>query len=103
MQRYRQRLAGSQEGFGVANEIFNLSAKRENSSSRVVHVERRMSQRAAAIIGSVERQIIRAKKVVAATIDHVVAVAAYRQTLPVEGILLSERKGQISADRESDV
>ena len=87
----------------MANEIFNLSAKRENFSSCVVHVVRRMSQCAAAIVGPVKRQIIRAKKVVAVAIDHVVAVAVYRQTSPVEGILLSQREGQIRADRESDV
>lgn len=87
----------------MANEIFNPSAKGENFSSRVVDVVWRMSQCAAAIIGPVKRQIIGTKKVVAAMIDHIVAVAAYRQTLAVEGILLSEREGQIRADRESDV
>ena len=42
----------------MANEILNLSAERDNFSSRVVHVVWRMSQCAAAIIGPVKRQII---------------------------------------------
>ena len=94
---------GIQKSFIMTNEIFNSSAKRENSSSCVVHVVRRMSQGPASIIGLMKRQIIRSEKVVAVTIDHVVAVTAGGQTLPVEGILLSCRERQIREDRESDM
>ena len=36
-------------------------------------------------------------------IDHIVAVAAYGQALPLDGILLSEREDQIRADRATNV
>jgi hypothetical protein len=87
----------------MANESLNLSAERENFSAFIVHVVWRMSQCAAAMIGPVKRQIIGAKEVVAAMIEHIVAVAAYYQALPLEGILLPEREGQIRGDRATDV
>src|SRR5262245_47823538 len=97
------RLLRNQKAFGVANEFFDLSVERVNFSLCVVHVVRRISQCAAAIISPVKRQIIGAKEVVAAMIDHIIAVAAYPQALLIEGILLPEREGQIGTDRTSDV
>jgi hypothetical protein len=87
----------------MANEIFDPSVERENFSSRIVHVVRRMSQCAAAIIGPVKRQIIGAKEVVPTVIDYIVAIAAYCQALLLEGILLPEREGHIRAGRANDV
>jgi len=53
----------------------------------VVNMMWRMRQQTPAVVGSVERQVVGAKEIIASGIDQVVAVAVYRQSLPVESVL----------------
>jgi hypothetical protein len=75
----------------------------KHAAPLVVHMMRRMRQQTFAVVGSVERQIIRAKEIIASSIDHVVAVAAYHQSLPVQNLLFAQRQRQISTNGNRDM
>ena len=97
------QLRGRQKRFCLSDEVFNLPGKRMHFAASVVQMARRMRQGAAAVVGAVERQIVGAEKIGAVTIDQVISVAVHRQTSPVKGVFLAQRKLQIRVDGNGDV
>ena len=87
----------------MVDEILHLPTKRQDSSPFIVHVVRRMGQSAAAVISSVERQIVCSKKIVARALDQVIAITAYLQPLAPKSIFLAQRERQILGHGDTDV
>ena len=84
--------ARGKEKFSLGDEIMNVPGEGTNAASLIVKMMRGMRQQLFAIVGSVEGQIVGAEEIITSGVDHVVAVAANRQFLPVEGILFAQRQ-----------
>ena len=81
----------------------HVSTEGKHPAPLVVSMMWRMRQQTFAVVGSVERQIVRATEIIAGGIDQVVAVAAYRQSLPVESILFAQRQCHIVVNWNRDI
>ena len=81
----------------------HVSSEGINAAPLVVSMMWWMRQQTSAVVGSVKRQIVRAKEVSAGSVDHVIAVAAYRQSLPIVTILFTQSKSHIPANGDSDL
>jgi len=81
----------------------HVSAEVKPTAPLVVNMMWRMRQQTFAVVGSVERQIVRATENIAGGIDQLVAVAAYRQSLPVDCILFAQRQCHVLANWNRDM
>lgn len=80
----------------------HVTIERKHAAPLVVNMIGRMRQQLFAVVGSVERQIVRAEEIITGGVDHVVTVVADRQFVPVESVLFAQRQRQIGADGNSD-
>ena len=81
----------------------HVSTEGKHTAPMVVNMMWRMRQQTFAVVGSVEGQIVRATEIIAGGVDQVVAVAAYRQSLPVDCIVFAQRQCHILANWNRDM